>query len=112
MTGDRHAAAEIAEMHGSAALPRKSGEMVFHDDWERRAFAIAVSLAERGLYDWSKFQQQLIRAISEAEKDDPQNPGRGYYESWLVAVEALLEEEPLLAETGAQADVTHGLKSE
>ena len=91
MTSNRQARAEIAEMQGPSALPRKSGEMVFHNDWERRAFAIAVSLVEQGFFDWSKFQKQLIRAISEAEGDDPQNPSRGYYESWLVAVEVLLE---------------------
>ena len=96
MTGDRHARADIAEMQAQSALPRKSGEMVFHNDWERRAFAIAVSLAEQGVFEWSEFQQQLIRAIAEAEQDDPQNPSRGYYESWLVAMEGLLKEKELL----------------
>ena len=96
MTGDRHARPDIAEMQTQSALPRKSGEMVFHNDWERRAFAIAVSLAEQGVFEWSEFQQQLISAIAEAEQDDPQNPSRGYYESWLVAMEALLEEKELL----------------
>ena len=97
MTGDRLARPDIAEMQTQSALPRKSGEMVFHNDWERRAFAIAVSLAEQGGFEWSEFQQQLIRAIAEAEQDDPQNPSRGYYESWLVAMETLLEEKELLA---------------
>ncbi len=97
MTGDRLARPDIAEMQTQSALPRKSGEMVFHNDWERRAFAIAVSLAEQGVFEWSEFQQQLIRAIAEAEQDDPQNPSRGYYESWLAAMETLLEEKELLA---------------
>jgi nitrile hydratase accessory protein len=92
VTGDRQARPAIAEMQGPSALPRKSGEMVFHNDWERRAFAITVSLAEQGVYDWSEFQQQLIKAVAEAERDDPQNPSRGYYESWLISLEALLKE--------------------
>ena len=96
MTGDRHARPDIAEMQVQSALPRKSGEMVFQNEWERRAFAIAVSLAEQGVFEWSEFQQQLISALAEAEKDDPQNPSRGYYESWLVAMEALLDEKELL----------------
>ena len=98
---ERTARSDIAEMPGEAALPRKSGELVFHDDWERRAFAIAVSLAEQGLYDWTEFQQQLISAVAEAEKDDPQNPSRGYYESWLASLEALLEEKQLLSDASA-----------
>jgi nitrile hydratase accessory protein len=83
-------------MQAQTALPRKSGEMVFHSDWERKAFAIAVDLAEQGVFEWSEFQQALIKAIAEAERNDPQNPSRGYYESWLVALEALLEEKNLL----------------
>ena len=90
MSIERSARSDIAEMKGAATLPRKSGEMVFHDDWERQAFAIAVSLAERGVFAWSEFQQQLIGAVAEAERDDPLNPARGYYESWLVALERIL----------------------
>ena len=81
-----------------SALPRKNGEMVFHNDWERRVFAIAVNLAEQGIFDWSEFQQQLIRAIAEVEQDDPPKPSRGYYESWLVAVEAVLAEKNFMAD--------------
>lgn len=98
MTGNRHARPDIAEMQARSALPRKSGELVFHNDWERRAFAIVVGLAEQGVFEWSEFQQHLIRAIAEAEQENPQKPSRGYYESWLVAMEALLEEKELLAD--------------
>ena len=91
MKEERIAKPEIAEMTGSAALPRKSGEMVFHDDWERKSFTIAVSLAEQGLFEWEEFQSELIASIKEAEGDDPHHPSRGYFESWLVSLEKLLE---------------------
>jgi len=96
MTAQRETRHDIAEMPGGASLPRKSGELVFHDDWERQAFAIAVSLAERGIYEWSEFQQHLIAAIADAEREDPLHPSRGYYESWLVALEKLLAEKSVL----------------
>lgn len=96
MTEQRAARPDIAEMGGPSALPRKSGEIVFHDEWERRAFAIAVSLAEQGEYDWKDFQQQLIEAVALAERDDPLHPSRGYFESWLAALERLLAERRLL----------------
>lgn len=95
---ERTAKEDIAEMQGNAALPRKSGELVFHDDWERRAFAMAVALAESGNYDWSAFQQQLIRSIADAERDDPQNPSRDYFESWLLSLENLLVEQGILTD--------------
>lgn len=96
MSSDRLARSDIAEMQGKTTLPRKSGEMVFHNEWEKKAFSMAVSLAEQGLYDWSEFQEQLIIAVAEAEKNDPLKPSRGYYESWLAAMEALLEKKKLL----------------
>ena len=38
----------IAEMEEAAALPRGSGELVFHDPWERRIFSLTVALHEQG----------------------------------------------------------------
>lgn len=102
MSARRAARPAVAEMHGATALPRKSGELVFHDEWERRAFAMAVSLAEQGLFDWSEFQAQLIAAVAEAERGNPRNPSRGYYESWLVSLERLLERKRLLDEADAR----------
>jgi len=96
MTAERRAREDIAEMAAPGALPRKSGEMVFHDDWERRAFALAVSLSELGHFEWREFQQALIEAIAESEQDDPLHPSRGYYESWLVSLESLLNRKGLL----------------
>jgi len=92
---ERLARPDVAEM-GAAALPRKSGELVFHDDWERRAFALAVSLAEQVLFEWQDFQRELIYSVAEAERGDAQNPKRGYYESWLVSLERVLETKRLL----------------
>jgi nitrile hydratase accessory protein len=91
----RLASPAIAEMSGACALPRHSGELVFSEDWERRAFAIAVSLAERGHFAWAEFQRQLIASISQAEQRDPRSPRHDYYESWLIALEALLQRKRL-----------------
>jgi nitrile hydratase accessory protein len=87
----------IAEMSGAAALPRKSGELVFHDPWERRVFALAVSLCEQGLYQWDEFRDRLIAEIAatdQAEKTDATDATRppSYYEHWLAAFERLLLE--------------------
>ena len=96
MIRERRTNPDVADFTGSATLPRKSGELVFNAEWERRAFALALDLVEKGFFEWSDFQAQLIRAVAEAESNDPQNPSRGYYESWLAALEALIEEKNLL----------------
>ena len=91
MSGARE---EVSLMPGSAALPRRSGELVFHDEWERRAFAMAVALCEQGHYPWETFRDHLIAAIDAAnESPDAPDPGApGYYEHWLAALEKVLDE--------------------
>jgi nitrile hydratase accessory protein len=86
----------IAEMGGAAALPRKSGELVFHDPWERQVFALAVALCEQGLYQWDEFRDRLIAEIAAAERaegtEDARSSPPDYYEHWLAAFEKLLIE--------------------
>lgn len=92
----------IATMPGQSALPRRSGELVFHDDWERRAFAMAVVLCEQGHYPWETFRDQLIAEIdATGERPDAPDPGApGYYEHWLASLEKVLERCGLV-DTGA-----------
>ena len=86
----RQANPEIAEMVGSASLPRRSGELVFHDPWERTVFAMTVSLCEQGLFKWDEFRDHLIAEIAAGEKETGASAPPAYYESWLAALEKLL----------------------
>jgi len=77
----------VAVMEGTAALPRKNGELVFDEPWQGRAFGMAVALHEGGVYDWEEFRRELIAQIATAEA----RPGPFvYYEVWLATFEALL----------------------
>jgi nitrile hydratase accessory protein len=72
----------IAYLEGDAALPRKNGELVFDAPWQGRAFGLAVVLNEKGSYGWDDFRRRLVHEIAAGE--------RGYYESWLDALEGLV----------------------
>jgi nitrile hydratase accessory protein len=74
---------EIAFMDGVTALPRDNGELVFGAPWQGRAFAVAVALVEQLELPWDAFRLRLIDAIAE-------DPDRPYYDSWAVALEALV----------------------
>lgn len=92
----RQANPKIAEMPGAASLPRRSGELVFHDPWERKVFAMAVALCEQGVFKWDEFRDHLIAEIAAGERAasssaSPSAPP-SYYESWLAAFEKLLRE--------------------
>lgn len=77
-------------MPGGEALPRRSGELVFHDAWERRAFAMAVGLCEQGLFEWETFRQALIAEIDAVDEDPADPDAPGYYEHWMRALERVL----------------------
>ena len=88
----------VSDMQGPAALPRRSGELQFQDPWEGIAFALGVALCERSLYAWSEFQGRLIAEIASADRQPPETRPT-YYESWLVALEKLLDAKNILAQT-------------
>lgn len=71
-------------------LPRTNGELIFEEPWESRAFGIAAALADKGVFDWRDFQNSLISAIADYEKDHDsiKDPYR-YYERWFSALEKL-----------------------
>jgi nitrile hydratase accessory protein len=88
------------ELGGPAAPPMLNGELVFEAPWQGRAFGIACSLAEQGIYEWDDFRARLIEQIGSFDRDvamrDPA-PEYRYYEHFLRALEALLVERGLVA---------------
>jgi nitrile hydratase accessory protein len=85
----------VAALDGTAALPRKNGELVFDAPWEGRVFGLAVSLSERNHYVWDEFRDQLIAEIGQAEaQGDPST----YYERWLASFERLLLQKGLVSQ--------------
>ena len=80
-------------MNHIEALPRKSGELVFHDDWEKRIFAMVVALYQKGHFEWDEFKDLLIEQIrlsgETPERPDLDKPG--YYEFWIKNLEVILD---------------------
>ena len=71
-------------MDGPASMPRRGdGEPVFEEPWHGRGVALAVEMVASLGLEWDDFRDRLIAAIAE-------DPDRDYYESWLVALEALV----------------------
>jgi hypothetical protein len=81
---------EVREMQGAAALPRDNGELTFAAPWQGRVLALAIGTVQYLGVDWDEFRTRLIDAIA----TDPHRP---YYESWTVALEALVDDFGLAA---------------
>ena len=74
---------------GPAAPPRSNGELLFAEPWESRAFGMAVSLHDAGVFEWRTFQAALIARIGAWEAAHPGGEYR-YYRHWLDALEDVL----------------------
>lgn len=84
------------DVEGTAAPPRRNGELVFQEPWEGRAFGLAVALQERGLFHWEAFRTRLIAAIAEADRRPAEAERPEYYKNWLAALQKLLVERGFL----------------
>jgi nitrile hydratase accessory protein len=93
---------DVADMHGVAELPRRNGELVFHEPWEGRAFGLAITASEAGAYDWEEFRQGLIGEIDTWESEHGTDHVEGgewrYYSRWLASLERLLVAKGLVSQ--------------
>jgi hypothetical protein len=75
--------------HGPAAPPRRNGELAFEEPWQVRLFGLTAAVVEtRFGGDREPFRRRLIQEVGD-------RPDRPYWESWLAALEGLLEAEGL-----------------
>lgn len=75
---------DMGGMHGFGPIVRERDEPVFHSEWERRMFAIALAVMGRRCFNVDEFRRTI-------ERIPPDEYLRAsYYERWLRAVENLL----------------------
>lgn len=78
-----------ADALGLPGLPRDDGGPVFRAPWEAQAFALTLSLFERGCFTWKEWTEQLSAEIAAAREQGDLDDGGRYYEYWLAALETL-----------------------
>ena len=71
-------------------LPRDDDGPVFREPWEAQAFAMALSLHERGLFSWKEWAAALADEIKLAQANGDPDTGTTYYRHWLAALEKLV----------------------
>jgi len=82
----------------SDRLPKDADGPVFAEPWEAQAFAMAVKLNEAGVFGWNEWAETLGAEL----KAQPQRP---YYESWLAALERLVQAKGVMSEAERLARV-------
>jgi nitrile hydratase accessory protein len=71
-------------------LPRDDDGPVFREPWEAHAFAMALSLHERGLFTWKEWAAALADEIKLAQASGDPDTGMTYYRHWLATLEKLV----------------------
>ncbi len=78
------------------SVPRDEHGPVFREPWEAQAFALAVSLKERGLFTWSEWATTLGDEIKKAQAAGDPDTGETYYQHWLATLERILAEKGVI----------------
>jgi nitrile hydratase accessory protein len=63
---------------------------VFREPWEAQAFALALSLQERGVFSWGEWATVLGDEIKKAQAAGDPDTGETYYHHWLAALERIV----------------------
>jgi nitrile hydratase accessory protein len=71
-------------------LPRDDDGPVFREPWEAQAFAMALSLHERGVFTWNEWAAALADEIKLAQANGDPDTGTTYYRHWLASLEKLI----------------------
>lgn len=71
-------------------LPRDDDGPVFREPWEAQAFAMALTLHERGLFTWNEWAAALADEIKIAQAGGDPDTGTTYYRHWLATLEKLV----------------------
>ena len=73
-----------------ASIPRNAEGPVFREPWEAQAFALAVSLHERGAFTWTEWATTLGEEIKKAQAAGDPDTGETYYHHWLNTLERIV----------------------
>jgi len=71
-------------------LPHDAAGPVFREPWEAQAFALVVSLHQRGVFTWKEWAEMLSQEIVAAQAAGDADLGDTYYRHWLCALERLV----------------------
>ena len=85
-TGPR--ATEVPDVPG---IPVDDDGPVFDEPWQAQAFALAVSLHERGVFSWPQWAAALGEQLAAARAAGDPDTGETYWLHWLATLERMVE---------------------
>ena len=99
---------DLGGMHGLGPVPKDGGSNPpFAEEWHGRLFAVFLSLFVGGYFSFDEFRYEV-------EQIDPVvYLEAGYFDKWLIALEAILERRGVIApgELDAKVCITRSQQS-
>jgi nitrile hydratase accessory protein len=71
-------------------IPCDAEGPVFREPWEAQAFAMALTLHDRGVFTWPEWATTLADEIKRAQAAGDPDTGETYYRHWLATLERLV----------------------
>jgi len=90
---------DMGGMQGAGPVAPENDEPVFHEQWEKKVFAMQIAASGQGLYSGSEFRHAIERM------DWAHYLESSYYEHWLTAIETLLSEKGIISREELEARV-------
>jgi nitrile hydratase accessory protein len=73
-------------------IPLDEEGPVFREPWEAHAFAMALTLHDRGVFTWTEWASALAAEIKRAQTNGDPDTGETYYRHWLATLENMVAE--------------------
>jgi nitrile hydratase accessory protein len=72
------------------SIPRDEDGPVFAAPWQAQAFAMALTLQQRGLFTWAEWAEMLGAARAHAATEGAPDTSETYYQDWLATLEQMV----------------------
>jgi nitrile hydratase accessory protein len=82
--------AALAALASIPGIPRDEDGPVFAAPWQAQAFAMALTLQQRGIFTWAEWAEMLGAARARAATEGAHDTGDTYYQNWLAALERMV----------------------
>jgi len=88
--------AALTALASIPGIPRDEDGAVFAAPWQAQAFAMALTLQQRGIFTWAEWAEMLGAARAHAATNGAPDTGNTYYDDWLAALELMVTSKGLV----------------
>ena len=78
---------------------RPNADHPFAAPWHAAAFALVIGLHEAGLFSWQDWAAMLARTLADDQNAGQLDGSDDYYAAWLTALERLLQDKDITADS-------------